>query len=167
MSFEINVISVAQERPVVYHCDSQVLLHNEATCEDISRYYRIWPVFSNVRGVFYSIVAEMDPGFYSAFPLCDSDFMNKASNDIPSYIPDAVLENLTPLIIKDEFIADVESIIDLLISSSPAKTILFQSRYQDGDFEVIQGTLRKKEFFQRLRQQRIMFNVCYAVTEDI
>lgn len=166
MSFEINIISVAQDKPSVYQGDSTVLLRNEAMFEDVRRYYKIWPVFSNVQGMLYNVVTEVDPGFYSAFPLCDSDFTGKRSGEVSAYIPNEVSQNLTPLIIKNKFINDVESIIDLLIDSSPVKTILFHSRYQDGDFEVIQGTLRRNDFLRMLRQHELMFNVCYAVTKD-
>lgn len=165
MSFEINIISVAQKQPVNYLGNSRVQLRNELTCGDVMRYYKIWPVFCNTRGILYDIVVEDEPGLFWSFPICDSDFSHKSSNNIPSYIHDDVAYNLTPLIIKNEFICDVKSIIHLLIKSSPVKTILFQTRYQDGDFEVIQGTYGEVDFLEELQQGELMFNVCYVVTD--
>lgn len=166
MSYEINIISVAQEAPVSYIGDSSVLLRDEQTCEEVARYYKIWPVFSNTKGILYNVVTEMECGFYSSFPICDSDFRVHLANTFSAFSSIEVAENLTPLIINDTFLTDLQSIVSLLIETSPARTILFQTRYEGGDFEVIQGTFEKSVFLKMLEERKVMFNVCYAVTAD-
>lgn len=166
MSFEINILSVGQKTPVFFLGRSGLMLRNERTCADVRRYFKIWPVFSHTEGILYSADVEEKPGFYWSFPVCDSDSEAGPPRDLPEWIPPETASNLTPLLIRDVYNGDLEAAVDLLIRTSPAGTVLFQTRYQDGDREVLSGTLKKTDFFRRLRTRRLLFNVCYAVTED-
>lgn len=166
MSYEINVIVVNQKKEVELPFCSTIILQNEINNSEVNRYEEIWPYFSNTTGILYSLVKEMNDGFYSSFPLCDSDFdMKVPERLLPDWINDEIKYNLTPLIIKDDIYNDFIKIISYLLSCSPNKTIMFQARYQGGDFEVISGVLNLKIFVDMLNKKEILFNVCYIIND--
>lgn len=166
MSYEINVISVEQTTPSINVQPLNILVHNEKEHQEIQRYFKIWPLFSHTTGILYSLGQDMD-GFFSSYPICDSDFESETVSDmIPEFLPPDIKQNMTPLIIYEQYYADVESAIKVLIQDSPIKTILFQTRYQGGDYEVFYGTLTASQFFERLKAHTILFNVCYIVRDD-
>lgn len=166
MSYEINVIAVGQKAPPSSISYSNILVYNEIENQEIQRYFKIWPLFSYATGILYSLGQDMG-GFFSSYPICDSDFESKTVSDmIPEFLPPDIKQNMTPLIIYEQYYADVERAIKVLIQDSPIKTILFQTRYQGGDYEVFYGTLTASQFFERLKAHTILFNVCYIVRDD-
>lgn len=167
MSYEINIIAVNQKKEVELPFYSTIVLQNENNNSEVNRYEEIWPYFSNTTGVLYSLVKEINDGFYSSFPLCDSDFdMKVPERLLPNWINDEIKYNLTPLIIKDYMYNDFIKIIDYLLSCSPNRTIMFQSRYQGGDYEVILGVLKLEAFLDMLNKKEILFNVCYIIIDN-
>jgi hypothetical protein len=70
---------------------------------------------------------------------------------------------LTPLKINETYIKEFKEILELLINESPQKTIMFHSRYQCPDYEVIQGVLSLDNFYNQLESNKILFNVCYII----
>lgn len=167
MSYEINIISVGQTKVSSSYHPTKLLIENEVEYNNFYRYRKIWPVFSFTSGIMYSLVKEVGTGFFSSFPLCDSDFDALVSpNLIPDFISEEAKRNLTPLIIYPEYYSDVEKCIRMFIQDSPQKTILFLSRYEGGDYEIFSGTLCLSQFLQRLENKEILFNICYIVTED-
>ncbi len=40
------------------------------------------------------------------------------------------------------------------------------ARYQGGDYEIIQGTISRSNFIHHLKNKKILFNVCYIITND-
>ncbi|HWT76908.1 MAG TPA: hypothetical protein VN258_19580 [Mobilitalea sp.] len=166
MSFEINVISLNQEKPISLPFQSDILLKNELEDEGFGRYHTIWPFMCGSKGVLYSLVVEMEEDYFSSFPICDSDFEAK-SNHIPYWIEkDDIKDVLNPLIIFERYRNDFEQIIKFLINNSPIKTIMFQTRYQGGDHEIICGVLNYKEFSDLLDDKKILFNVCYLIRDE-
>lgn len=73
---------------------------------------------------------------------------------------------MTPLVIHKEYLEEFEEILEFLIKQSPTKTLMFLARYQGGDYEIIQGTLSLSNFIQHLKSKKILFNVCYIITND-
>ncbi|MED4729676.1 hypothetical protein P9597_16255 [Aneurinibacillus migulanus] len=39
-------------------------------------------------------------------------------------------------------------------------------RYQGGDYEIIQGTISLNNFIKHLKNNKILFNVCYVITNQ-
>lgn len=167
MSYEINIISVGQTTPSSGFQPSKILIRNE-TEHDERRYFKIWPLFSHMDGILYSLGQNWDgTSIFSAFPICDADFEAGAPiQRLPEFLPPDVKETLTPLIIYKEYYPEVERCIRMLVQDSPFKTIWFQTRYQGGDYKVICGTLTLSQFLERLKTRRILFNVCYIVRDD-
>lgn len=167
MSYEINILAVGQATPSSSYHPSKILIRNEIE-HDERRYFKIWPLFSHMDGILYSLGQNLEgTSIFSAFPICDSDFEAGAPLDLlPGFLPLSAKENLTPLIIYDEYYSDVENSIRMLVQESPLKTILFQTRYEWGDYEVICGTLTLSQFLERLKAHTILFNVCYIVRDD-
>ena len=50
--------------------------------------------------------------------------------------------------------------------NSPQKRILFQTRYQGGEQEIIIGVIKINKFLEMLKSKKIFFNVCYIVESD-
>ena len=166
MSYELNIISVGQEKAVSISSESGLLLRNETECEEVRRYFKIWPVFCHTKGILYSIEKEVWEGYFSSFPVCDGDFEHPVDPGLlPDYLEEEARENLTPLIIAPQYYSEVERFIQILIQGSPQKTILFLARYEGGDYEIFSGAYTTSQFLQKLRTNQILFNVCYIVTE--
>ncbi|SEU03411.1 hypothetical protein [Lacrimispora sphenoides] len=168
MSYEINIIAINQDKPIQQpFFNSSILLHNEKENIDISRYVEIWPFFSATKGILYSLVVEMNEGYYSAFPLCDSDFDVSLPEDMLLIkVLEEERENLTAFIIKETYYKDFVKLVKFLIENAPNKRILFQTRYQGGDKELVIGVIKWTEFLTMLAQKQIFFNICYIIEED-
>lgn len=169
MSYEINILCVGQDKPLAKKELSNCFLFNEIENQGYGRYSDRWPVFSRVQGILYSVVVGEGNGFYQAFPMCDALFEREPDlSDIPSFVPTLTIEDdLTPLFIKDKYMESMIEAIDLLLNASPVKTVLFQTRYQGRDNEVMVGTIPRTVFVEKLKQQKILFNVCYIIVEDM
>lgn len=168
MSYEINVLVVNQECPVNIPFESSIILHNEIdNADSLSRYFEIWPFFSSVKGILYTLVQEWFEDYYSSYPLCDSDFESETTAlELPSWIGNHVRINMTPLIIKEGVLPDFKQILHYLLKTSPCGIIMFHSRYQDGDSEVVLGTITIGQFFESLKRRQILFNTCYIISRD-
>ena len=107
MSFEINIISINQEIPVHINFNSQIILRNELENNEESRYTQIWPFFFYFQGILYSLVQEINDGFYSSFPLCESNFEIPLSENLfPNWISNKIKDDLTPFIVKENVYED-------------------------------------------------------------
>ena len=167
MSFEINLIAVDQQRPIHLNSGNRVLLHNEIEHDEVNRYAEIWPFFSNTKGILYSLVEEVNEEYYSSFTLCDSDFqVSRSEKAVPIWISKEAKENLTPFIIKDDLYEEIMNVIKYVLECSPHKRILFQTRYQGGDSEIILGIIKFNKFKELLEQKQVLFNVCYIIESD-
>lgn len=167
MSYEINLIAIGQKSPVHLKSVNRVLLHNEIEHDEVNRYAEIWPFFSNTKGILYSLVEEINEGYYSSFTLCDSDFhVLVPEKMLPYWITEEAKEYLTPFIINDDLYEEVINIIGYVLECTPQKRILFQTRYQGGDNEIILGSVKLSKFKKMLKQKQILFNVCYILESD-
>lgn len=168
MSYEINVIVVGQECPEKLPLLPTIMVKNEIENQDIGRYAEIWPTFSTTKGILYSLGNYGDYSFFSALGLCDSDFdCTLPERGFPYWLSAQDKENLTPLIIKNNnILQELVQIIEILLKTSPQNRLLFQTRYQGGDTEVVFGTIQLKDFFSMLTKKQVLFNVCYILTEN-
>ena len=167
MSYEINILAVNQKEPIKLNFASKILLQNEKEDCMVNRYAEIWPFFSNMPGVLYSLVTEMYEGYYSSFAICDSDFETEIKEYfLPTCLLEEYKENLTPFIVREPFVGEFIQILRYIIENAPQKRILFQTRYQGGDGEIIVGVIKMKHFLKMLRRKEILFNVCYIVESD-
>lgn len=167
MSYEINLIAINQDFPVYLKHTNRVLLHNEIDNNDVNRYDEIWPLFSNTKGILYSLVEELNEDFYSAFKLCDSDFESEVpENILPNWVSANARENITPFIISNDVYVEVIDIIQYVLECAPLKKILFHTRYQGGEEEIIVGVIKMSKFKDMLIQKQILFNMCYILESD-
>lgn len=164
MSYDLEILVQNQEEPSVLPFSSSIQLMNEKD-DEIARYHSLWKYMTQSKGIWYSLVKERD-GIFNAFQICDSKFEeNEESIEFPYWITDESIKyNLTPLIINEEFSRDFEKIIKFLIKQSPNKTIMFLARYQGGEHEIVCGVLKYEEFIRLLSQSKILFNVCYIIS---
>lgn len=166
MSFEINIVSIEQKNTTHFGQDLSILVQNEIEHKDegVARYYKIWPQMCKTEGIWYTL-GRIHRGFFSAIPICESDFhISPKVLPIPNWITDPdVIESLTPISIKEEYINDFKTIVECLINESPQKKILFLARYQCPDEEVMIEPITLDEFYSRLENKNILFNACYTI----
>jgi hypothetical protein len=164
MSFDLEILVVKQKE--VYNLDfqSKIIIRNEKEHGPL-RYMDIWKFASNSEGIWYSLGQDGEIGF-CAYYICSGDFDKDVQEiNIPYWInDDDVKDNLTPLIIKHEVRVDFERILKGLMESSPVKTIMVISRYQSEHKEIICGTLSLIEYLSLLDEGKILFNVCYIIS---
>lgn len=162
MSFEINVISIGQSKLTQFRDNISILVKNEI--EHDPRYFEIWPFMCQTEGIMYTL-GVINRGLFDAVPICATDYDNSTDSlPIPHWISDeSVKESLTPLIIKEPYKKELKEILKLLINESPNKTIMFHTRYQCPDYEVIQGVISFDNFWTQLELKKLLFNVCYIV----
>ena len=58
------------------------------------------------------------------------------------------------------------SILEMLsymVAQTPSKKIMFFTRFQGEEQEIICGVLSSSEFVKLLEQHKVLFNVCYIV----
>ena len=166
MSFEINIISIAQKNVSNFRQDLSIIVQNEIEHNDegVARFYKIWPQMCKTEGIWYTL-GRIHRGFFSAIPICESDFhISPKLLPIPSWITDPdVIESLTPISIKKDYIKDFKEIVECLINDSPQKKILFLARYQCPDDEVMCEPIMLEDFYLYLKEKNILFNVCYTI----
>ncbi|MCI1695607.1 hypothetical protein [Aneurinibacillus aneurinilyticus] len=165
MSYDLEVLVVNQANPVSIPFLKSIEVLNEIDDNIVMRFKGTWKLMSQTKGVWYSLVKE-DDGIKNAFLLCDSDFEIETKElPIPYWIDNEdVIYNLTPLIIRKEFMDEFETTLEFLVKQSPCNTLMFLPRYQGGDYEIIQGTISLNNFIKHLKNNKILFNVCYVIT---
>lgn len=157
MSFELNILVVQQEEP--RNIKSTIEIINEK--QESIRYTNIWRFMSNTNGIMYTLGKEED-GLFTALPLIDTNFENP--KHYPYWIRDEdVLSNLTPLSLRTKYEKELVKILEQMIQMSPIKTIMFMTRYQGGDTEIVCGVISLKDFLDSLKEGKILFNVCYII----
>lgn len=167
MSYEINIIAIGQKEPIKLNFTSKIILQNERDDYIVKRYAEIWPFFSNTDGVLYSLVMKMNEEYYSSFPMCDSDFETEIQEYfLPACLMEENKENLTTFIVKEAYRREFIEILQYLLENSPQKRILFQTRYQGGDREIIVGVIKINKFLEMLKSKNVFFNVCYIIESE-
>ena len=166
MSYDLNILCVNQKNALGLPFTTSIELRSELEFPDSSRYHSIWPFMSNTKGIWYSLGKDED-GWFHAMSIIDADFDKEIERNLAPFwiLDDDVLSNLKPMILCDEHRRDFERIIRFLIQNSSCKTVMLMARFQGGETEIIEGVLRYEEFIRLLRQSKILFNVCYIISD--
>ncbi|MCE5284538.1 MAG: hypothetical protein LLG02_01630 [Pelosinus sp.] len=164
MSYDLNVLVLNQENASVLPFSSEIQILNEF--QEILRYKEIWKHMTGMRGVWYLLGVDDEDGF-NAMPIIDADFNVCLKNQqMPYWVLDEdVRSNLSPLIALEKYKHDFEKILNFLIQESPSKSIMFLARYQGGETEIVCGVIKYLEFKKLLDERKILFNVCYIISE--
>lgn len=167
MSYEIHVLVVNQERPVHLPFKSLIQLRNEVEHQGFARYFTYWPFLSCLTGINYTLVKAGADDYLSSFSLCDADFETSYLDvPLPNWISDDYCQEFfCPIVIKDEVYCDFVNTLAFLLETSPNGFIMFQTRYQGGDRDVILGTIPLDQFLSMLKKREIMFNTCYIISK--
>ena len=164
MSYDLNVLVLNQENASVLPFASEIQIVDEF--QEILRYKEIWKYMTETRGVWYLLGIE-EGGWFNAMSIIDADFNAcLESRQMPYWVSDEdVKSNLNPLIAQEKYRHDFEKILSFLIQESPSKSIMFLARYQGGETEIICGVMKYLEFKKLLDERKILFNVCYIISE--
>lgn len=168
MPFDLEILVLNQDKPCKLPFSTKFDLLNEIdNNESIARYHTIWPYMTQSKGIWYSIINDKDEISLGALRVCNSDFeVEEKDIEMPYWVKDDDIKgNLTPLIIIDEYYEDFVKTLEYLIQQSPSREIMFLSRYQGGDEEIICGILKFEVFINLLNERKILFNVCYIVRD--
>jgi len=164
VSYEINIIAKGQTAPSHFSLPSGIFVKNEKEDGEAARYAEIWPFFSSVDGIMYSVGYYGAHNFFSALEICELDSEKEIpASELSGWFPGFAGENLTPFVIRPKFYDDLEYVLRTLLEDSPQKTLLFQTRYQCEDIELIVGTFRYQDFIGMLRAGKVLFNACYVI----
>ncbi|AOT68321.1 hypothetical protein [Geosporobacter ferrireducens] len=166
MSYDLNILCINQDKVAKLPFTSSIELRNENEFPELGRYNSLWPFMCGSKGIWYSIGKD-DEGWFNAMALVDADFDKVIKrSDMPFWIlDDEVMSNLKPLIVYDEYKSEFDNIIKFLIQQSPNNHIMFLARFQGGEKEIVQGVLKREEFAKLLCESKILFNVCYVITD--
>lgn len=166
MSYDLNILCTNQDKVSKLPFTSSIELRNENDFPELGRYNSIWPFMCSLKGIWYSIGKD-DDGWFNAMSLVDADFDKVVDrSDIPYWIfDDEVISNLRPLNVYDEYKNEFNNIIEFLIQQSPHNHIMFLARFQGGEKEIVHGVLKCEEFTELLSQSKILFNVCYIISD--
>ena len=164
LSYSIDVLVQNATEPVTPPFSSSIVLKSELDSPFFERYHEIWPFFSSIRGIMYSLVQDTGDEYYSSFPLCDSDF-DLQLESLPFLIEkeEDVMYHLTAFYVKEEFFSDFLKLVHFLLTTAPDKRILFHTRYQGGEREVILGVVKWENFVKMLKKRAVYFNICYII----
>jgi len=165
MSYDLKIKVIKSTD--MYQLDFQTSIEVKSEFEDgFQKYMYIWPYMTRAEGILYTLVKEHD-GLYDAYYICDSDFeIREEDIEMPYWIEEKDIRyDLTPLIIRPEFRFDFEKIVSSMINTSPIKTIMLLASYQSHDKEIMCGVLSVKEYFSLLDKGKILFNICYMISD--
>ena len=165
MSYDINVLVIGQESPSEMPNNTRIELINEF--EEPLRYKDMWSFMSHSKGIWYCL-GIMESEWFNSMSIVDADFdKEQADIQVPYWVEDEdVKSNLKPLIVNDKYKTEFSNIIRFLIKQSPTKTIMFLTRYQGGEKEIICGVISFEEFNLLLNKNEILFNTCYIINEE-
>ncbi|CAM2877188.1 hypothetical protein HAHI6034_01135 [Hathewaya histolytica] len=165
MSYDLKLLVVRPKKLYHTNFESTITVKNEIE-DGFRRYRKIWPFMTRAKGVWYSLVEDQN-GAFDAYTICDSDFEKDIKDvSMPYWIDDEdIKEDLTPLIIRKKYRTDFEKIVRGLIKTSPERTIMILGSYQSHDKEIVCGTMTFSEYLKLLDEGKILFNVCYIISE--
>ena len=175
MSYDINLISLFQKEPVYLPELKTIKVINEHDSNEnvFRRYQHIWPFFSKMPGILYTVVSEdekMDSWEWTTAIVDDEDdtyWNNIDKSIVPFWVTDKEdIYELTIFAIKEKYLHEFEQVISALIDTSPVGMLMFQSRYQGREKEVICGVFDYSQFVEMLENKKILFNVCYIIQKD-
>ncbi|WP_105620105.1 hypothetical protein [Vallitalea okinawensis] len=159
MSFDLNILVIGQDKPSEFVSGIEIINERDETLR-----YVTWSFMSSVQGVMYTLGTTED-GLYNAMAIIDTDF--QSPKEYPYWIQDQdEISNLTPIIVKPKYEEDVIDLLKQMIDKSPIEMIMFMTRYQGGDKEIVCGTIPFDQFILDLKSDRILFNTCYIIKKE-
>ena len=134
-------------------------------------YYQIWPFINNAYGILYKIFTNEGQG---EFECCDEifEFNNVSSSSLVfsqrlQEILDFHPDDCVPMVLKQNYEAELISSLNFLLSCSPVSTIAFLCRGQSFEKEIVLGVIPVSDFIKMLRLGNAKTNICYLITNDI
>lgn len=125
-----------------------------------ARYYGNFDTMALRRGAWCSLF-EADPErrFFSAMDIAD---IGGRENALFPFWTDH-RSGLYPLRIEPAYSAAFREVMHHLMMQSPQRRIMFLPRLQAIERDMVCGVLTLDEFFEKLCQERILFNIAYII----
>lgn len=126
--------------------------------------YSGWNILQGFKGIWYDV--------YPKDRIAENYQYDNEFFDIVC-IKDTYIDTLNALKVKGnklicikKFKQDLIDLIKFYLKKSPIKRICFMARVQDEEVEAVLGTLKKDEFFSKLLNNELRFNVAYIVSSE-
>jgi len=163
--FDLNILCIGQRTPNIDIPNNKNIWIGNANNNNKKRkkrYFQIDPIMNYLDGIWYDLRCSEDE--IAGTMICD--YAVNSIGTYPYWITSAAIQNdLTILIINEEYLESFKEIMKFMIQKSPINMIMVSSRYQSNDQEVICGTITYDEFILLLEQRKILTNVCYAICD--
>jgi len=160
MSFDLKILILGQNEPTNFHSTIDIISEDQEQL----RYQTIWRFMSSMKGIMYSLGKTYE-NMFNAMSLIDTSFDNP--KEYPYWITDEdVISNLTPMRLQKEYEVELKKLLKQMLQHSPINMIMFMTRYQGGDTEILCGTIKLSEFLDYIEKDKILFNVCYIIEND-
>ena len=163
MSYDLEILVEGRKhlQPAVI---GNIRIETSARHGGRSRYFGSFDTMALRRGVWCSLFeTDRDRRFFSAMEIAD---IGDSANCIMPFWTDR-RSGLYPLRIQPEYIQSFREVMRHLMLQSPIRRIMFLPRLQALEHDMICGVLTLDEFFVKLGQERILFNIAYIIQNEI
>jgi len=169
VSYDINVLVLGIKENIVMPGTKLSIIESEYASNSGGRYGEMYPFMTMQEGTWVQLLNPAHT-YSGAFGLCDGDFeYPKERIKYPYWVTetDVRKHDLVPLIIFDQYMDEFNSIIHYLINKSPIGKIMFLSKLQAYNPEIVCGTITTDNFFKLLANREILFNICYILEKGV
>ena len=131
-------------------------------------YVGTWAFMNSCCGFLYYLLPADESliNYCGCGALCDVHYVEPAPTNrcLPDELAEYVSKRNTAVIIKPEYMRDFEKIIDYFLSESPVDMIIFLSRWQGEERDIVHGVIPRDEFFSMMTNKQIRLNMCYIIS---
>mgnify|MGYP000014848444 CR=1 FL=1 len=160
---DFNIICLAQKGAELFNSKMIKSTANNLNVKKVLTYIG-WNIFQGFKGIWYEIYPknreskdyQYDQEFF------DLDYKSTIYSD--KLI--ALKNKRNRVICVKEYEKDILNIIDFYLEKSPIHRICVMIRVQDKEEEAILGTMSRKEFVYKLKNEELCYNVAYIVSLD-
>ena len=160
---DFNIICLGQKEPELF---SSKTIKTTATDlnKDGTATFIGWDTFLGFKGIWYEILPNDRESENYRYDREFFDLNYKTTAYVDTLL--ALKDKRNQLVCEEKYKKDIIDVIDFYLEKSPIKRICVMVRVQDKEEEAILGTMRRKEFVDKLRNGELRFNVLYIVSSD-
>ena len=132
------------------------------------REYSFWPFMNSCCGFWYYLLPKEPVHPYCGcgemvdVPYPRGNSTKLTNNCLPDVLSEYV-SNLEPIWVKKKYMRDFMKIVDYFLSESPVQMIIFNSRCQGEERDIVNGVISQDHFFSMMNNRKIKENMCYII----
>jgi len=175
--FDVFVLSIGQKLAfrTKTHGGITMLPVNHWGGKKPKYYHTLWPTLNGIHGILYKIFPDGELGeeFECGDDLFQFFFGEYEHEDIQQTISDfdydkdiPLSSTIVPVMLAQEHENAFSAVLDMLLSLSPIRKIMFLCRAQGPEPEIIFGCYPKDKFLFAMKEKRVRTNICYIISES-